>query len=258
MISLQHGRKSDRITIHFPERSGICIATEETTQMKRVFISLVAIFLLVGIAACSGNGAPTEPTKPSNPAIPDPGHNNGGSGFPLQVSIQLSREIGNAPLPINMHAKVLGGVPPFYYKWDVNGDDQWDFGGDDVTGIGITYASAGIFRIKVLVTDLNEQSFQAITQVDVKPSGPTPIAKANPPEGNSPLDVAFDASKSFDADGYVVNYEWDFNSDGVWDYEAALPTANCTYNLPGTYSATLRVTDDDNLTAETSIQVIVY
>ncbi|MFH1677075.1 MAG: PKD domain-containing protein [bacterium] len=226
--------------------------------MKRVLISLVAIFLLVGMAACSGNAKPTEPAKPSNPAIPDPGHNNGGIGFPLQVSIQLSQEIGNAPLPINMDAKVLGGVPPFYYKWDVNGDDMWDFGGDDVKGVGITYASAGIFRIKVLVTDLNEQSFQAITQIEVKPSGPTPLAEAVPPEGDAPLDVAFDASKSEDADGDVVNYEWDFTSDGVWDYESALPTADHTYNLPGTYNATLRVTDNDDLTAETSIQVIVY
>jgi len=225
--------------------------------MKRVLFSIVAIFLLAGVMSCSGNGEPTAPAKPSNPVIPDPGHNNGGNGFPLEVSILLSQDIGNAPLPIDMRAHVLGGTEPYYYKWDVNGDGGWDFGGEGVKLIGINYASAGIFKITVLVTDANEQSFQAVTQVEVKPSGPVAAAEAIPSEGDAPLDVAFDASGSDDADGDVVNYEWDFNSDGVWDYESAIPTADHTYNLPGTYNATLRVTDDDGLTDEISIQVVV-
>jgi PKD repeat protein len=68
------------------------------------------------------------------------------------------------------------------------------------------------------------------------------------------LTSEFDGSASFDPDGTIVSYDWDFG-DGV---VAAGPTATHTYAAIGTFTARLTVTDNDGYTgtAVTSIQVI--
>ena len=58
--------------------------------------------------------------------------------------------------------------------------------------------------------------------------------------------ISFDASGSTDPDGTIVSYEWDFETDGI--YDATGVTISHGYSTPGTYTVTLRVTDDDGLT----------
>ena len=65
----------------------------------------------------------------------------------------------------------------------------------------------------------------------------------------------FDASDSKDADGQVVKYEWDWESDGTYDDTGV--TATHAYTFAGTYEATLRVTDDDGATATTQRAISV-
>lgn len=69
--------------------------------------------------------------------------------------------------------------------------------------------------------------------------------------------LVFDASGSFDPDGTIVLYEWDFDNDGVWDASSTLPEINYTYTAPHMGVCRLRVTDDGNLTAEDTADVEV-
>ena len=62
--------------------------------------------------------------------------------------------------------------------------------------------------------------------------------------------ISFDASGSYDLDGTIVLYEWDWESDGIFD--ATGMTQSHTYLAPGTYTVTLRVTDNDGLTDTTT------
>ena len=62
--------------------------------------------------------------------------------------------------------------------------------------------------------------------------------------------INFDAAGSVDYDGTIVMYEWDWESDGVFD--ATGPVQSHAYSLPGTYVVSLRVTDNDGLTDVTS------
>jgi PKD repeat protein len=77
---------------------------------------------------------------------------------------------------------------------------------------------------------------------------PTASFIANPTSGDAPLTVTFNGSGSSDADGSVVSYDWDFG-DGHTDSGAS---TSYTYTSAGTYSVTLKVTDDDGATGSAS------
>jgi hypothetical protein len=67
------------------------------------------------------------------------------------------------------------------------------------------------------------------------------------PSPNQP--ITFDASASFDPDGTITLYEWDWNNDGTFEENHTTPTATHSWTIPGTYPVTLKVTDDDAATA---------
>jgi hypothetical protein len=70
--------------------------------------------------------------------------------------------------------------------------------------------------------------------------------------------ITFDATSSTDPDGTIVLYEWDFNSDGVYETaSAAASTVTHAFNVGGQYVVTLRVTDNDGLSATSSKSIRV-
>lgn len=73
----------------------------------------------------------------------------------------------------------------------------------------------------------------------------------DPPVRNEP--VEFDASGSFDTDGTVETYEWDWDDDGSFDATTTSETINHTYTTGGDKTVTLRVTDDDNASNTTAV-----
>jgi len=69
--------------------------------------------------------------------------------------------------------------------------------------------------------------------------------------------VHFHGSAS-DLDGEAVNFEWDFESDGTWDWNSTTDgNANHTYPVAGVYSARLRVTDNGGATSFDTVEVTV-
>ena len=76
-----------------------------------------------------------------------------------------------------------------------------------------------------------------------------PIADADGPyhgelDENNSVKIVFDASKSYDEDGRVVKYKWDFNDDGEWDIKTSNSTVKHVFNETGEYFVTLEVVDD--------------
>jgi glucose/arabinose dehydrogenase/PKD repeat protein len=83
---------------------------------------------------------------------------------------------------------------------------------------------------------------------------PIAVATADPTNGPAPLTVAFDGSASSDPDGDALTYAWDLDGDGAFD-DATAVTASYTYTQPGTYTATLRVTDPSGASGASSVTI---
>ena len=61
-----------------------------------------------------------------------------------------------------------------------------------------------------------------------------------------------------DEDGEIVLYEWDFDGDGIYDWADEFNGRELNlYNNAGTYTAVLRVTDNDGSTSTDEVTVIV-
>lgn len=84
-----------------------------------------------------------------------------------------------------------------------------------------------------------------------------PIAAltADPTTGPDPLEVTFDATGSSDPDGTIEQYNFDFG-DGNSDTNTT-GLANHTYTVPGTYTASVVVMDNDGLTDKFEITITV-
>jgi uncharacterized repeat protein (TIGR01451 family) len=74
---------------------------------------------------------------------------------------------------------------------------------------------------------------------------------ATPSSGSVPLATSFNGASSFAQSttapaNSISTYRWDFNNDGTFDTAASTsPTASTSYTTPGTYTARLRVTDNE-------------
>jgi len=73
--------------------------------------------------------------------------------------------------------------------------------------------------------------------------------------------ITFDASDSYDPDGNIVGYRWDFNCDGEWDTNwLSEPTIRHSFCTAGNHLVRLEVRDDDPIpnTDDEIISVTIY
>ncbi|MFA5854898.1 MAG: PKD domain-containing protein [Candidatus Gracilibacteria bacterium] len=144
---------------------------------------------------------------------------------------------------------------------------SWTFG-DGASGNGSRIAHTytrkaegdGIYKVVLVVKYIDiasGQEFDYTQSVNVSIQNESTAASftASPESGEVPLDVHFDATSSFDPDGEIVSYEWDFDGDGRYD-DATGEEADYTFELEGKYNVSLRVTDNSGqeVTAEKTIE----
>jgi len=96
------------------------------------------------------------------------------------------------------------------------------------------------------------------TITSIGPQNTAPVADASatePTSGDAPLDVNFDPSLSYDTDGTIVLYEWDFDGDGTYDWSGPNPDVVMHTYEEGTHHPVLRVTDNDDATDTDEIEI---
>jgi len=143
------------------------------------------------------------------------------------------------------------------YRWDFTSDGIYDTSWI-MTAPQHTYASAGIYTVKVQVKDDDGALDTDTTKVTIL-SNNLPVADAGGPYSGFVNDeISLDASASYDSDGSIVGYRWDFTNDGVYDTSWST-TASVVrqYGFAGTYVVTVQVKDDDGaLSTDTAMVTI--
>lgn len=159
---------------------------------------------------------------------------------------------GNAPLTVNFNGTASTAAKTI-------SSYAWDFGnGETATGptAFTTYSTPGTYQSTLTVTDSDgdrDVSTKTIT-VNVPPNvPPTAAIGSSGSGGQAPYAVTFDGSGSSDADGSVSSYAWDFGNDRT----ATGAVASANYTSPGSYTATLTVTDNRGATGTATKQIVV-
>ena len=161
-----------------------------------------------------------------------------------------------------------GGEAPLNVSFNASGSSDsdgsiasyaWTFGDGataSVVSTSHTYTSDGSFTVRLTVTDDDGATSSATRTVNVTStpeSPPNAVFSMNPTSGVAPLEVSFNASGSTDDDGSIVSYAWDFDDGG----SATGVTTSHRFDATGTFSVSLKVTDDDGNESVTSRSITV-
>ncbi|GAG16476.1 unnamed protein product, partial [marine sediment metagenome] len=133
---------------------------------------------------------------------------------------------------------------------------NWDFG-DGKSGSGVSdwhwYGGPGVYTVTLTVTDDDGATDTEVRTIQVGPTNQPPVASftfdpTNPVVGGW---VKFDATSSYDTDGNIATYAWNFgdgkSGSGSTDWNQ--------YTAAGVYTVTLTVTDNDGAT-DTEVRTI--
>ena len=142
------------------------------------------------------------------------------------------------------------------YEWDLDGDGQLDVNGPDQTYV---YTTPGVRRVTLSVSDdigfvvTDTRDVTVLPEHDALPV-PVPSVEQWVAPGRQ---LAF-GDRSYDPDGSIVLWQWDFDGDGRFDFASDRGgNATHTYAETGKYAAVLRVTDDRGMVNSTSIAIDV-
>ena len=160
----------------------------------------------------------------------------------LDIAIELRNSAGaliaSANPGTSLPASLSGNLSAGAYFLHVDGTGK----GNPLSDGYSDYGSIGRYLVSGTIAD---------------PGGlAAPVAVAAAPDYSAdfgPLYVGFDASASTDADGNILNWDWDFG-DGS---SASGESVDHTFNDPGSYTVNLTVADNDGLSDNDSLTIVV-
>jgi len=123
--------------------------------------------------------------------------------------------------------------------------------------------TTGITQVKFLSGDTAMPETIALNLIDpiivqAAQNMPPDVALfSSPAEARINQPITFDAAGSYDPDGRIVTYEWDFNGDGLFEQQTTDPTVTFSYTTSGFKSVTVRATDDEGAIGRSTLTVNV-
>lgn len=169
------------------------------------------------------------------------GGTGGGFNLPPNAIITVDRTRGIAPLVVQFSSTTSTDDGIIVQR-------SWDFdNGQTSPDISprITFEQTGTFTVTLALTDDDGATTQQTVTIVVTESPQAVLNVDRTASQTAPAIFNFDASESFDPDGEITAFRWDFG-DGSREL---LPVVAHTYSSPGTYRVVLTVTDDAGVTA---------
>lgn len=142
--------------------------------------------------------------------------------------------------------------------FNIHGTMLYDIipGSDRNTQVGWSNSDATRFIFAVRDTPSSEnpiiEVYRVETSTNTSPVASFSYSPENPVVGQT---ITFDASSSYDPEGTITNYEWDFEDGNITSTPDVIITHS--YASAGNYNVGLTVTDDDGLTDSTSTTINV-
>jgi len=188
----------------------------------------------------NGNNAPETPITPIGPAL-------------VEIGVEYVFETSSFD--------VDGDNIRLRFDWGDGNLSNWSgfVGSNESVSMSYFWTNASSFEVKAIAQDENglNSSWSLPLNVTVSQAsfgGNPPFADIGDPGYVSANEtIVFDASGSFDVDGFIVSYYWDF---GDGENGSGLSTSHM-YRKPGEYLVTLIVTDNDGNEYSTSLLVTV-
>jgi RHS repeat-associated protein len=153
---------------------------------------------------------------------------------PLQIDFDASKSIS-----------LLGAITNYH----------WNFGDGGVldsqtAATSYIFYANGVYTSQLTITDSLGQTAIFKRTITVGPVNNPPFAFFNALSsyGVAPYTANFDASNSFDVNGTIAKYSWNFGDEVLLD--TTTPITQHIYSAPGTYLAMLKVQDNSGATAD--------
>jgi PKD repeat protein len=237
----------------------------------------MAVGCLAASAACSltDQGAPAL-TGPSEfglslaiTATPDLVAANGSSQSVISV---VARDVNGQPSP-NIEMRIdtvngsgfidesLGTLSAHRITTGSNGQATVTFTAPMETQFGVDCRCTVTVRVVPISSNAQNQTERSVSirlvppTTIVVPGAPIPDFFFTPAQPRPGDVIQFNASRSFDADGFIVSYKWVWG-DGEIE-TAPTATENHDYAGAGTYYATLTVTDNAGQESSITKQILV-
>lgn len=185
-----------------------------------------------------------------------------------EMSLTVTPSTGKTTDILMLKAEPITGQSDkdkFYFRWDWDGDDNWDTNYSTSTMLDHRYRIPGNYVLRVEMTDGQKQvrTDSVFIIIEQGYSPPHALFSVTPDSGNYLTDFVFDASLTTDDEDslHQLRFRWNFQGSGFSGegYPTGLTLTN-RYSRPGIYRPQLEVRDPSGLvsifTGEVSVTAI--
>ncbi|WP_088329104.1 S8 family serine peptidase [Lacimicrobium sp. SS2-24] len=183
-----------------------------------------------------------------------------------QAAVEYAMNIGSFIAPVAQISTSSDSVPygesvslSAVNSYDSDGSIvayQWQLGDGTFSSLPElthVYTEAGNYQVSLTVTDNDGLTSSASTNITVTNDIPVAVISNMPTSYNAGEIVYFNGSSSYDNDGNITDYSWEFGNGDMANGEAV----EYTYTAAGNYSAILTVTDNAGAMSSAEVAISV-